>query len=63
MGAVDSKAQQNKGGLIVQTSKPWYYSGEEITGSIYIRMDEDCGAAKLQFKVKGVEKAQFLVQE
>ncbi len=63
MGNIDSRAKQKKGYLFVQTEKSWYYEGEDVKGTIYIRAEEDCPEAKVQFKIKGVEKCGFSDRE
>ena len=38
MGNVDSRSKHEHGHLVLQTAKPFYYPGEFITGSIFIRV-------------------------
>ena len=44
------------GTLYVQTDKPSYFAGEEITGTLFLNLQETYPADKIKIKIKGKER-------
>jgi len=62
MGNVDSRAKQEYGYLFLQTHKKIYTGGEEVTGTIYLRVDQAMAATNVQITVIGKEEARWEVE-
>jgi hypothetical protein len=63
MGNIDSRCHQDSGYMYLQTSKPFYYPGEFITGTVYLRLSRPVEARHVELQVKGKEKGCFLDTE
>lgn len=61
MGNCDSRAQFEHGYIILQTHKPYYEPGEEVTGNIYISLDQPFPGSELEIELKGKEKVAWTV--
>ena len=59
MGNEHSRAKHKKGYLACQTAKPYYYPGEMVNGTIYLRTFEHMEARHIMIKVKGQEKTKW----
>jgi len=57
MGGSSSKFKC--GGMVVQTDQSFYYSGDQVTGSIYVQIDQAFPAKKLTLTIKGKEKCEW----
>ncbi len=60
MGTVDSRCQHEHGYLFLQTSKQFYYVGEQVQGTIYMRVTKPVEAKHMEIQVRGKEKASFM---
>ena len=63
MGNVDARCHYEHGYFVVQTAKPFYYPGEHITGSIYIRANTHIETKYIELEIKGKEKVSFMQTE
>ena len=59
MGNVDSRCKHAHGYLMLQTAKPFYYPGEVVTGTVYLRATAPIDVTHIDLEVKGGEKASF----
>lgn len=59
MGNIDTRCKHEHGYLMVQTAKPFYYSGEQVTGTVYLRALAPIDVSTIDLEVKGGEKASF----
>ena len=53
MGNEHSRGRYSKGYLVCQTSKPFFYPGEMVTGQIYLRTNQPIEARHIEIHVKG----------
>ena len=60
MGNVDSRSKNDKGYIMLQTTKPFYYPGEFCQGTIYMRTEVPLDVTEVHLKVKGKEKVSFM---
>ena len=60
MGNEHSRCKFDKGYICVQTGEQFYYPGQMIQGSIYLRVNEPVEARHIEIKVKGKEKSKFI---
>ena len=60
MGNVDSRSKNDHGYMIVQTAKPFYYPGEMVTGTVFLRSSHPLEVAFIDLEVKGREKVSFI---
>lgn len=56
MGNSSNKETFDHGSILVSLDKPFYYSGEEVTGTVYIQLTKEFMADSLNIEFKGVEK-------
>ena len=59
MGNEHSKVKSKNGYMAIQTEKQFYYPGDMVTGTIYLRVLTPFAAKHIEIKVKGIEKAKF----
>lgn len=60
MGNIDSRARFQHGHLYMQTDHPYAISGENMTGNIYIELQQPFPAVSLDIIVKGEEKCRWV---
>ncbi|CAI2370985.1 unnamed protein product [Moneuplotes crassus] len=63
MGSSDSRSQFEHGHIVVQTSKPYFTPGEEVTGNIYLSMDQPFPATSLELEIKGKEEVKWKIRK
>jgi hypothetical protein len=63
MGNEHSRCKYSKGYLCVQTAKPFYNPGEQVTGYIYLRISAPIEARHIDINVEGREKSSWLDEE
>ena len=63
MGNIDSKYTFEHGNVYLQTDKPYFVAGEQITGNIYLNLSMGFPAASLEIEVKGKEKCKWVTRE
>ncbi|CAI2371312.1 unnamed protein product [Moneuplotes crassus] len=63
MGITDSKSQFEAGHIVLQTTKPYYAPGEELTGNIYISLDKPFPGSNLELSLKGKEDVAWTVRK
>lgn len=57
MGLNESKSKY--GGMVIQTDKQYYVSGHEVTGKIYVLINETYPAKWLKLRIRGMEKCHW----
>lgn len=60
MGNEHSRAKHKKGYLACQTERQFYYPGEMVNGTIYLRTTAPISARHIEIKVKGQEKSKWI---
>ncbi len=55
MGNIDSRCHHEYGYIYFKTNKTFYYSGEQVFGTIFMRVVKPMEAKFLELAVKGVE--------
>ena len=60
MGNVDSRSKHEAGYIYLQTSKPFYFPGEFIQGTVFLRTFHHINAKHIDLNVKGKEKGSFV---
>ncbi|CAI2372112.1 unnamed protein product [Moneuplotes crassus] len=63
MGITDSRSEFEAGHIILQTTKPYYAPGEEVTGNIYISLQNPFPGSNLQLVLKGKEDVGWTVRK
>lgn len=53
---------KNFGQIYLQTDKPYYTSGENVTGRIFINLHNNFNASSLYLKIKGSENCKFPIK-
>ncbi len=56
MGNVDSRAKHDAGYILVQTDKPFYEPGENVTGKVFVRCLKPVDAKHIMLEITGKEK-------
>lgn len=59
MGNIDSRAKFHHGHIFMQTDHPYAISGENMTGNIYIDLQQPYPAVSLDIVIKGEEKCRW----
>jgi len=63
MGITDSKSKFEHGNIVVQTDKPYFTPGEEVTGNIYISSTQNFPGSMLELRLSGKEKVEWTVKK
>lgn len=63
MGNISSKYTFEHGNVYLQTDKPYFVAGEQITGNIYLNLSMGYPASSLEIEVMGVEKSKWITRE
>lgn len=58
-GYSKEKSSCEYGSIYVQTDKPFYYSGDMVTGSIFLHLTDAYPARFIDIQVKGKEKTKI----
>ena len=57
--SLDPRALFEGGYLFIQTENPYYYPGDQVKGTIFIRTERPMHANKLVINFKGKEKVKY----
>ncbi len=52
MGNIDSRAKQDDGYIFVDTDKPFYEPGDEVKGTLYLRLEKTFNADDLELEIE-----------
>lgn len=63
MGNLDSKYRFEHGSIYLQTDKPYFVAGEQITGNVYLNLTMSYPASHLEIEVFGIEKCKWTTRE
>jgi hypothetical protein len=50
----------NIGQLFVQLDKPFYFVGEQVTGRVFLNLQQPYNGTELSLKLKGWEKVKWI---
>ena len=59
MGIGDSKSKFEYGSILMQTDKPYFAPGEDVTGNIYLYLQQPFPGSQLELQLSGKEKVRW----
>ena len=60
---IDKRAKFNGGYIYLRTDKPYYQSGDQVEGKIYLRTSIVLKAKNIQIRINGKEQASFYLMD
>ena len=60
---IDKRAKFNGGYIYLRTDKPYYQSGDQVEGKIYLRTSIVLKAKNIQIRINGKEQESFYLMD